>query len=245
MDHLRAVLFDFGGVFTGTPLVAFRDAAAEFGLSPDVMTDLIIGPRDRDGEHPWHRLERGEIGVSSAVAEITRLALDVHAIELDPMKVLIKTPRSSEDRALMIDRVRALRGVGLQTAIVTNNFKEIGELWRKAIPVELFDVVIDSSEVGIRKPDPRIYQLTAQRLNDVDPTQCAFLDDLTENVAGAQSVGMTGILVGEDKATTFEWLDALLAVRRKDTGGVEVHDLPDRNRVDARVDPSGILQTDH
>lgn len=215
MEHLRAVLFDYGGVFTGTPLKAFREAAPDFGLTTRDLTELILGPTHTDGDHPWHQLERGEVRASEAMAAITRHAKNTHGIDLEPMKVLVRTGRSPEDREQMIERVRAIRAVGLQTAIVTNNFKEASNHWRASIPLdELFDAVVDSCEVGVRKPDPRIYHLTAQRLGNLDPTCCAFLDDLADNVAGAVAIGMTGILVDEDKASTFAWLDALAESRK-------------------------------
>lgn len=214
MEFLRAVLFDYGGVFTGTPLKAFREAAPEYGLTAQALTDLILGPTEYDTGHPWHRLERGEVAAVDAVAEIMQLALDSHGIAVDPWKVLVRTGRAPEDRLQMVRRVQALRAVGLQTALVTNNFREAAKHWRSSIPLdELFDTVVDSSEVGVRKPDPRIYELTAKRLVDVDPEHCAFLDDLAGNVAGAESVGMTGVLVDEDKTSTLAWLDTLVEFR--------------------------------
>ena len=213
MEQLQAVLFDFGGVFTGTPLKAFRERAVDFGITTQQMTDLVLGPTEVDGQHPWHRLERGEMEASEVRTAIGRIAKDTYDIELDPWKILMTTGRSPEDREIMIERVRALRATGMKTAIVTNNFKEAGNHWRKLLPLdELFHTVVDSSEVGVRKPDPRIYELTAGRLG-VDPAHCAFLDDLAANVAGAVAVGMTGVLVEEDKTSAIAWLDELVALR--------------------------------
>ncbi len=214
MEHLRAVLFDFGGVFTATPLAAFRECAPEYGVTADELTDMVLGPRNVDTDHPWHRLERGEMTSVDAVAEIRNTVLQSHGFDLDPWKVLTRTKRSAETRQQMLDRVRAIRKVGLQTAIVTNNLKEISSLWRASLPIDgLFDTVVDSCEVGVRKPNPRIYQLAAERLANVGPEHCAFLDDLVGNVAGAEAVGMTGVLVEEDKISAFAWLDALVASR--------------------------------
>lgn len=214
MEHLKAVLFDFGGVFTGTPLKAFRESSPHYGLSADELTELVLGPTHVDTDHPWHQLERGEIAAADAMKAIVDTAKRTYDIELDPWKILIATGRSPEDRENMIARVVALRSLGFQTAIVTNNFKEAGVHWRKLMPFDdLFDVIIDSSEVGFRKPDRRIFELTAARLGDLDTKSCAFLDDLAGNVAGAEAVGMMGVLVEEDKASAFAWLDALAASR--------------------------------
>jgi epoxide hydrolase-like predicted phosphatase len=92
--------------------------------------------------------------------------------------------------AAMVDAVRAVRDAGYRTALLTNNAREWEASWRGLIPVdELFDVVVDSSAVGLRKPDVEIYRLTCARLG-VDPQRCLFVDDLRCNVDAAESLGM-------------------------------------------------------
>ena len=96
----------------------------------------------------------------------------------------------------MIDLSDEVRASGIDTAILTNNIREWSH-WRAKVPVDSFDVVVDSCEVGVRKPDQEIYLLACERLN-LSPVDCLFLDDHIENVAAAKVMGMDAILVTED-----------------------------------------------
>ena len=90
------------------------------------------------------------------------------------------------DRTVVADKVRALRAQGLRMGIVTNNVREFSERWRRLIPVdELFDDVVDSSAVGLRKPNPDIYHLALRRLGVTRPGAAIFLDDFAPNVDAA------------------------------------------------------------
>ena len=112
-------------------------------------------------------------------------------------------------RDVLVDRTRALRGEGYKTALVTNNFAEVRQAWRQMMPLaELFDVVVDSCEVGMRKPDPAIWQHTLGLLG-VDAAQAAFLDDHPANVAAAEQLGMTGVVVTADIAAAVSAVDRL------------------------------------
>jgi putative hydrolase of the HAD superfamily len=97
--------------------------------------------------------------------------------------------------------------------LVTNNVREMASGWRSLLPAdELFDVVVDSSSVGVRKPNPAIFSLTLSMLGDVPPSSGVFLDDAPGNVAGARLAGLHTILVTDPAAALAE-LDALLAGR--------------------------------
>jgi epoxide hydrolase-like predicted phosphatase len=201
-----AVLFDFSGVLTTSPWAHF--AAAGGG-----DLELLVGPYHEDGDHPWHRLERGEIGFKEWFDEVSALAADAGvALDLAPLAAL------RDELAVhphVVERVLELRRDGYKTALVTNNVREGGAMWRSLVPIdELFDVVIDSSEVGVRKPSAAIYQLTLERLGGVPPDQAVFLDDVESNVAGARDVGLHGILVGDPPDGAIDELDALLAAHR-------------------------------
>jgi epoxide hydrolase-like predicted phosphatase len=101
-----------------------------------------------------------------------------------------------EPRTFMTDAVRRIRAVGLRTGVVTNNLVEFGPHWRQIIPLdELFDDVVDSSEVRMRKPNTAIFELACQRL-DVAPSRTVFVDDHPGNVAGAEAAGLTGLCCG-------------------------------------------------
>ena len=207
---LRAVLFDFGGVFTPSPFSAITDAAPELGLTPEAAVELCFGTYDRDGDHPWHRLERGEISLADAREELSALARE-QEIEIDILALFGRMGSVDPDRQTMVDGARAIRERGFRTALVTNNVKEFGDGWRKMVPVdELFELVIDSSHAGVRKPDPRIFQLALDAL-EVTAGESVFVDDHPGNIAAAEQLGMKTVLVGPDRPQALVALDELLA----------------------------------
>ena len=113
----------------------------------------------------------------------------------------------------VVDCVRRLRSEGIQTALVTNNAAEFRDGWRKSIPVdELFDVIVDSSEEGVRKPDARIFERTLERLG-VEASRAIFLDDYDGNVKAAEALGIRGVLVGADPTQAVGEVDELIPRR--------------------------------
>lgn len=208
--RIDAVLFDFGGVFTESPFEAARAFAASMGIDPALMLDTVFGPYDRDDDHPWHRLERGEMTLMDARAEILALG-ESRGFEADLFRVLAALSRSSGPREPFLDRARSLRARGIRSAIVTNNVLEFRDAWRGMIPVdELFDAVIDSCEVGLRKPDPRIFHAALEALGGIAPGNALFLDDYEGNVLAARSLGVHGIVVAPDPAEALAEFDRLV-----------------------------------
>jgi putative hydrolase of the HAD superfamily len=210
---IKAVLFDFGGVFTQSPFVAVNEAAAELGLDPDEALDVIFGSYGEDTDHPWHRVERGELSLMDYRTE-TQVVLAERGIDLDPFEVLKRLGSGGSDggtiRVEMVELVRRVKASDRQTGIITNNALELRDLWRPLLPIdEIFDTVVDSCEVGVRKPDPRIFEMALDRL-DVAPEQAAFLDDYEGNVKAAQALGMTGVLVAPDHEPAMTELVNLL-----------------------------------
>lgn len=200
---IEAVLFDFGGVFTGSPFHAVRESDHLGEHDPEVMIEIVFGPYDRDTDHPWHRVERGEIPIAEWVTEVTRDA-EAAGVELDFGR-LSEFLATAEVRHEMVAEARALRAAGYRTALVTNNVREASGAWRAMLPLdELFDVVVDSSDVGMRKPDERIFLLALERLGGIDPSRAIFLDDHPGNVAGAERAGLVAILVGDPEAAVAE-----------------------------------------
>jgi putative hydrolase of the HAD superfamily len=208
--RIDAVLFDFGGVFTESPFEAARNFAVATGVEPAVMLETVFGPYDRDDDHPWHRLERGEMTLTDARAEILALG-EALGFEADLFRVLAALGRSSGPRSEFLDRARALRTRGIRSAIVTNNVLEFRDAWRGMIPVdELFDAVIDSCEVGFRKPDPRIFHAALEALGGVAPENTLFLDDYEGNVIAARGLGVHGIVVAPDPAEALATFDRMV-----------------------------------
>jgi len=209
--RLEAALFDFGGVFTASPFAAVEAVGAECGAAPGRLLELVFGPYAEDTDHPWHRLERGEIGFAEAREAIVALGRAA-GFDADPITVFQRMGADAGVRPAFVERVRRLRQAGVRTALVTNNALEFRERWRALIPTdELFELVVDSCEVGVRKPDPAIFRIALDRLGIADPRRAIFLDDFAANVEAARALGLRGLLVGHDPSEALAALDVLLA----------------------------------
>jgi len=196
---VEAVIFDFGGVFIDSPFTALVDAANAEGLEPMVVLDLMFGPYDQDTDHPWHRLERGEITLLEARDHIMSASSERIGRELDPFQLLAALSGGGV-RDELVEFCREVRSAGLLTGLLTNNAKEFEDFWMPLLPLEeLFDDVVDSSAVGLRKPDARIYELSLERLG-VRADAAVFIDDAPGNVDGAQAVGLRTVLIGPLRA---------------------------------------------
>ena len=196
---VRAVVFDFGGVFTTSPFAAVTEAAGARGADPAAVLAAMFGPYDQDTDHPWHRLERGEITLTEATDSIVALAAASGLEPFDPMDLLMALGGSGV-RTEVVDFCRAVRSRGLRTGLLTNNAREFAEFWMPLLPLdELFDDVVDSSAVGLRKPDQRIYVLALERLG-VAAEQAVFVDDAPGNVAAATALGMRAVHIGPEVA---------------------------------------------
>lgn len=207
--RIEAVIFDFGGVFIESPYPVLEGMGARLGLLPGQLCDIIFGSLLEDSDHPYHRLERGEISLLQAREDIMERGRRLYRLDVDIFKVFAGMPPAV--RQPLVDRVRELRREGYPTAMITNNIREYGDLWRSLVPVdELFDLVVDSSHEGVRKPDPAIFRLTLDRLGGLTPERTVFLDDCEGNVQSAASLKMQTIHVRDDIADTLAELDALL-----------------------------------
>lgn len=201
-------MFDFGGVFTASPFTGIHAWHVEKGLDPVQGVRAVFGPYDEDTDHPWHRLERGEIALLAAAEQIKAVAAEEGLdIELSEM---FGSMGGSGVRTDMVDKAIELRRAGYRTGLITNNIKEFSDGWRAMIPVDdMFEVIVDSSAVGMRKPDPRIYTMCLEQLG-VAPERSVFLDDAPGNIAAANALGMHGILVEDDHTGAMAELDRLL-----------------------------------
>lgn len=201
-----AVLFDFHGVLTGSPWSML--ASVGTGGDEEAILAVLLGEYDTDGDHPWHRLERGELAFTDYLGEVTALG-EAAGITIDFSRATGTAARIAVNDA-MVDAVRRARTVGYLTAVVTNNVREFSHGWRSLLPIdELFDAVVDSSACGIRKPNPAVFHHALGLLGDVEPDRAVFLDDAPGNVAGARAAGLHAILV-VDPDTAVRDLDALL-----------------------------------
>ena len=209
VPSVKAVLFDFGGVFMDSPFAAVRAFGTGLGIAPERALEIIFGVYDTDTDHPWHRLERGELTLLEAREAIFEVGAPEHRLDLFEA---LGSLRGASVRADVVAVAREARALGVKTALVTNNVREFGDGWRAMLPVdELFDAVVDSAHVGVRKPDPRIFQLTLERLGGMAPAEAVFLDDFHGNIAAAERLGMRGILVDDDHRPALDRLRLLLA----------------------------------
>jgi epoxide hydrolase-like predicted phosphatase len=211
--EIDAVLFDFGGVFTSSPFDAAEELGVSLGAAPGRVLEIVFGPYHEDTDHPWHRLERGEIPLLEARDAIIALGA-AEGIDTDPFRLFARMGAGGA-RAPMVERAQRIVAHGYRTALVTNNAHEFRDGWRKLVPAdELFQVIVDSSEVGMRKPDPRIFALALQRLGGIRPERALFLDDAASNVAAAEKLGIRSVLVRADLNDALAALDALLELPR-------------------------------
>jgi epoxide hydrolase-like predicted phosphatase len=199
---IEAVLFDFSGVVTTSPWPALT-ASAGGDLT------FLTGPYHEDTDHPWHRLERGEITLREWLTAVQAAADEAgRTLDLAPLQGLLSDLLVHDD---VVAHIAGLRADGYRTALVTNNVREGASAWRAMIPVEdLFDVVVDSSSVGMRKPNPAIFTHTLDLLGGVAPGRAVFLDDVEGNLAGARLAGLHTILVGDPPGPALVALDRLL-----------------------------------
>ena len=189
---MRSVLIsDFGGVLTTPLLAGFLAYQEESGVSFEALGTAMGLATEKHGEHPLFALERGQI----TEAEF-RDRIHPHlekGFDLARLRELYF--ERIEPNRDMIEFIRKLRGHGLRAALLTNNIREWEPLWRAKLPEidELFELVVDSAFVGLRKPDPAIYELTLDRLGGVRPEQCVFVDDLDVNCEAARALGMAAV----------------------------------------------------
>jgi putative hydrolase of the HAD superfamily len=191
---IEAVIWDFGGVFTSSPFEAFARYEREKGL-PENIIRQINGANHL--ENAWARFERAELdlaGFDMAFATEAS-ALGHHIPGRDVIGLL-----AGDFRPDVIEALRRVKAAGLKTGCITNNVpsNQTGSadgrsLYAREV-MELFDHVIESAKTGVRKPNPRIYEMMCEALN-VKPQACVFLDDLGVNLKPARAMGMTTIKV--------------------------------------------------
>jgi putative hydrolase of the HAD superfamily len=189
---VKAVISDFGGVLTTPLLDSFMALQDEIGIESGTLVQAVQRIAEREGEHPLFELERGRISEADFLSALSQ--------ELEPE--LGRRPHlhrfseiyfdALEVNEPMIGVMRDAKARGFQMALLTNNIREWEPLWRAMLPVdEIFDIVVDSAFVGMRKPEHEIYELTVDRLgNGIAPPDCLFVDDVEVNVEAARELGM-------------------------------------------------------
>jgi putative hydrolase of the HAD superfamily len=193
MPEIEAIVCDFGGVLTTPLLTSFMAIQDEIGISPENLGKAMRTITEEDGENPLYAMERGEV---SEVDFLERVndglePLLGHRPELHRFReVYFEALHPNEP---MIELMRQLKAEGLRMAMLTNNVREWEPVWRPMLPVdEIFETVVDSGFVGVRKPEARIYEMTLERLG-LAAGVCLFVDDLLPNIEGARALGMNAV----------------------------------------------------
>ena len=140
---------------------------------------------------------------------MTRASAD--GMEADPIELFTRMGQTGGGmRSEVIELATGIKTRGYQTAIVTNNAKEFRENWTKSVPVDaICHAIVDSSEIGVRKPDPRIFEHALETLGGIDPARAIFVDDFEANIAAAESLGFRGVLMKDDYHPALEEIDRL------------------------------------
>jgi putative hydrolase of the HAD superfamily len=191
---IKAVISDFGGVVTLPLSDAFKRAHAEIGVSVEALGKAMQLIAARAPEPPLWTLERGQMSEPDFIALVAGGLREVLDREVSLDGYGERLMGSLEPNEPLIAHYRTLRERGVRLAILTNNVREWHDRWRARIPVveELFELIVDSAFEGTRKPEPRIYEITLERLG-LAAAECAFVDDVEVNVTAANALGMHGI----------------------------------------------------
>lgn len=197
---VKGVLWDFGGVLSTSPFDAFSAYEVANGLEAGFIRRLNSTNPDTNA---WARFERSEVGIEEfALLFEAEAAAAGGRVDGAALLASLRT----DLRPAMIEAVRRCRA-RLKTALLTNNFRTgNGAMWA-GIP-ELFDVIVESSQVGYRKPDPHFYALALEML-EIEPDEAVFLDDLGINLKPARALGMHTIKV-TDPTEALADLEALV-----------------------------------
>lgn len=184
---IETVLFDYSGVLTTSLHMPTEDVPYD----PDALLTEMIEALVSPNPNPWHELERGEISLDAYIEHVESRVPGAGVLfavesELNAMASL----------ELLDHRVAValeLKQQSIRIGLVTNNVAEWQPFWLPRLPLDLFEIMIDSADVGHRKPEPEIYELAMQRLGISDPSTVLFIDDFEWNVAAAIATGMVGL----------------------------------------------------
>ena len=197
--ELRGLLVDFGGVLTTNIWESFDAFCENEGLEPGTVLELFRG--DGEALALLRSLERGAVTDSEFEHDFGEI------LGVPPEGLIDRLFGGLTPEQAMIDAVTAARSAGIKTGLISNSW---GTGIYERAPLRIFDATVISGDVGLHKPQPEIYELGAERIG-IPAAACVFVDDLRENVTGAEAVGMTAILHREPETTISE-LERLLGI---------------------------------
>jgi putative hydrolase of the HAD superfamily len=214
---IRAVVCDFGGVLTSPLAGSFQSFAEQSGIPLKALAAALAAIGERDGVHPLHELECGRVTEADFFASVAGELADALGREIAMHDFGERYFAGLAANPPMIELMASLRDEGYRMALLTNNVREWAPLWRAMAPIdEIFEVVVDSAFVGMRKPDREIYELTLQRLA-MRAEQCLFVDDTPVNCDAARAAGMQAVVYREPEQAIAEIRAALSAPAAQST----------------------------
>ena len=196
------MIFDLGGVVLGSPLHVIAELEREDGIPAGSVNRVVVST---GAAGAWSRLERGEIPIESFYRDFDRECLAA-GFAFSGQRLMERIAQVVQPRPAMLTAVRRIRERGLFAAALTNNWSGEGDGTGALRPY--FDVFVESSVVGLRKPDPRIYEHACRALG-IAPREAVFLDDIGGNLKTARQLGMTTIKVDTPERALAE-LEAVL-----------------------------------
>jgi putative hydrolase of the HAD superfamily len=188
---IEALVSDFGGVLTTPTMDAFWQVNEEVGIPQDAMRRAMALAAEREPDPPLFRLERGQMTADAFLSGLGERLREVVGRAIDTRDYGARLMAAMQPNEPMLSYYRALRRErGIRLALLTNNVREWQPRWRGPWGIdELFELVVDSSFEGVRKPEPEIYERTLERLG-LPGAACAFVDDLELNLPPARALGM-------------------------------------------------------
>ncbi len=208
-SRIEAIVSDFGGVLTTPLLGSFMAFQNETGISTENLGKAMQAVAEADGENPLFVLERGEITEAAFLEKLSEALEPLlgHRPHMHRFKEIYF--EALDPNPPMIELMRELKAEGYRMAMLTNNVREWEPLWRPMLPVdEIFETVVDSAFVGCRKPEPRIYEMTLERIG-MPAESCLFIDDLAPNCEGARAVGLSAVHFRDNEQAIAEVRAAL------------------------------------
>jgi putative hydrolase of the HAD superfamily len=210
---IRAIVSDFGGVLTSPLIESFARFQDEAGIPLEALGTAMARIGERDGANPLFALECGHMTEQDFLGRIGAQLREDLGRDVEMHTFTERYWGHLRPNEPLIALMRELRDRGYRMALLTNNVREWEPRWRAMLPVdEIFEVVVDSAFVGMRKPEPAIYRLTCERLG-VEASQCLFIDDIEVNCAAARAIGMTAVHFRDDEQAIREIGAALGAAR--------------------------------
>ncbi len=208
MAQITGLITDFGGVLTTSIFESFKAFCIDHSIEPEVLRDLFAEMLAEGDANLLFRLERGELEHDEFDRLLAEQLSERSGVEVDHVDLKGRMFLQVRPAPEIVDAIASIHKAGFATALLSNSWGPSG--YPREMFDDMFDAVVISGEVGLRKPDPEIYLMTAKMI-EKDPTDCVFIDDIKVNIEGAEAVGMTG-LHHREPSDTLEALQRLFEI---------------------------------